>query len=85
MKKKRVLNNLALERTLLANERTMLAHIRTAGAAFLFGLALLKLFENQGDTIKYVVIASFIVGAGFLIFGIIYYPLRNKRIKRHEN
>lgn len=85
MKKGKALNTLALERTLLANERTMLAHIRTAGAAFLFGLALLKLFENQSASIKHLAIASFIMGAGFLLFGVIYYPIRNKRIRTYKN
>jgi len=74
----------AQERTLLANERTMLAHIRTALALFLFGVAILKLFENWSFSI-YIGILAIIAGFIFLIIGLTYYPIRKRKIKNINN
>lgn len=70
---------LAQERTVLANERNTLAYVRTGFAAFVLGIALVKLF---GEQLSYVYIgyAALIVGVLFVLFGIIYYPIRKKRI-----
>lgn len=71
---------LAKERTILANERNTLAYIRTGFAAFAIGIAFIKLFET--DTIfVYGGWASLLIGLIFIILGIVYYPLRKKKIK----
>ena len=70
---------LAQERTILANERNTLAYIRTGFGSFALGLALIKLFEEH---IKYVY-AGYVaatLGIILIILGIVYYPLRKKRI-----
>lgn len=76
------IDQLAQERTMLANERTMLAHIRTAFASFLFGIAIIKLFE-QFNWVFYFGAIAIIVGIIFLIIGLVYYPIRNKRIRKY--
>jgi uncharacterized membrane protein YidH (DUF202 family) len=70
---------LAQERTILANERNTLAYIRTGLASFALGLALIKLFEEH---IKYVYAGYFSLAFGIILIllGIIYYPLRKKKI-----
>jgi len=70
---------LAQERTILANERNTLAYIRTGFGSFALGLALIKLFEEH---IKYVYAGygAAILGITLIILGIIYYPLRKKKI-----
>lgn len=73
---------LARERTLLANERTMLAYMRTAFAAFLFGIALIRFFDG-GGLLFYTGILSVFLGFAFFIFGIIYFPVKNKRIRKY--
>jgi len=40
-------DNLALDRTYLANERTLLAYARSAFAMFLAGITFLKIFEHE--------------------------------------
>ncbi len=79
--KKRLISHkkLAQERTILANERNTLAYIRTGFGSFALGLALIKLFEEH---IKYVY-AGYgvaILGIILIILGIVYYPLRKKKI-----
>jgi len=71
---------LARERTLLANERTMLAYMRTAFAAFLFGIAMIRFFDG-GGLLFYTGLFSVAIGFLFLIFGIVYFPFRNRRIR----
>ena len=70
---------LAQERTILANERNTLAYIRTGFGSFAVGIALIKLFEEH---IKYVYAGYFaaILGIILIILGIVYYPLRKRRI-----
>jgi len=70
---------LAQERTILANERNTLAYIRTGFGSFGLGIALIKLFEEH---IKWVYAGYFslVVGIVLILFGIIYYPIRKKKI-----
>jgi len=79
--KKRLISHkkLAQERTILANERNTLAYIRTGFASFALGLALIKLFEEH---IKYVYAGygAAALGIILIILGIVYYPLRKKKI-----
>ncbi len=73
---------LAQERTILANERNTLAYIRTGFGCFALGIALIKLFEEH---IKYVYGGYIALGIGiiFISLGLIYYPLRKKRILKY--
>jgi uncharacterized membrane protein YidH (DUF202 family) len=73
---------LAQERTILANERNTLAYVRTGFASFALGIALIKLFEEH---IKYVYTGygSAIIGISLIILGIVYYPLRKKKILKY--
>ena len=75
-------NKLAKERTQLANERTMLAYLRTAFSLFLFAIAVLKLFEDWPWALP-VGIFSLVMGVLFIIIGIAYYKIRNKRIREY--
>ena len=70
---------LAQERTILANERNTLAYIRTGFASFTVGIALIKLFEEH---IKYVYAgySAVFLGIVLILLGIVYYPLRKKKI-----
>ena len=70
---------LAQERTILANERNTLAYIRTGFGSFALGLALIKLFEEH---IKYVYAGygATILGVTLIILGVVYYPLRKRKI-----
>ncbi len=70
---------LAQERTNLANERNTLAYIRTGFSSFVLGIALIKLFEEH---IRYVYAgySALSIGIILIIFGIIYYPLRKRKI-----
>ena len=73
---------LAQERTIFANERNTLAYIRTGFASFALGLVLIKLFE---ENVKYVYAGYVAAALGiiFIVLGIIYYPIRKKRILSH--
>lgn len=73
---------LAQERTNLANERNTLAYIRTGFSAFLLGIGLIKLFENK-NFIIYSGWGIIILGLIFIIFGLIYYPIRKRKIKSY--
>lgn len=79
--KKRLISHkkLAQERTILANERNTLAYTRTGFASFALGAALIKVFE---ENIRYVYAGYFSLGIGIIliIFGLVYYPLRKKKI-----
>ena len=70
---------LAQERTILANERNTLSYVRTGFGSFVLGIALIKLFEEH---IKYVYAGytALFIGIILIILGIVYYPLRKKRI-----
>ncbi len=73
---------LAQERTILANERNTLAYIRTGFSSFLLGIGLIKLFENEIIFI-YSGWAVNILGLIFIVMGLVYYPIRNRKIKSH--
>jgi putative membrane protein len=85
MKKKRhgvLEEELSEERTLLSNERTLLSYVRTAFAVIVAGIALLGFFrEGTANILGFVVL---FVGILFLIFGIIYYFNRKKKIIKGE-
>lgn len=70
---------MAQERTVLASERNLLAYIRTGLASFGIGIALIKLFEEH---IKYVYAGygALSIGIILILVGVIYYPLRKKKI-----
>jgi putative membrane protein len=70
---------LAQERTLWANERTFLAYVRTACAAFVVGLAVLKFF-NDSAAYYYLGLASLAIGFLFVLFGTLYYYKRKRQI-----
>jgi len=73
---------LAQERTILANERNTLAHVRTGFSAFVLGIAAIKLFENDGFFL-YVGWIAVAIGILFIILGLVYYPIRKKRIESY--
>ena len=70
---------LAQERTILANERNTLAYIRTGFGSFVLGIALIRFFD---ESLRYVYAGYFalIVGIILILLGLIYYPLRKKKI-----
>jgi len=70
---------LAQERTLLANERNSLAYIRTGFASFALGAGLIKFFEEE-IIYLYSGYSAILIGIAFILLGIIYYPLRKKKI-----
>jgi len=70
---------LAQERTILASERNTLAYIRTGFGSFVLGIALIKFFE-QNISYIYMGYSAIVLGVFFIILGIIYYPLRKKKI-----
>lgn len=73
---------LAQERTILANERNTLAYIRTGFSAFLLGIGLIRLFENERI---FVLIGwgAIVLGLIFVILGLVYYPIRKQKIKSY--
>lgn len=84
MRRKRLDRNtlLAEERTILSNERNTLAYVRTGFSSFVLGFALIKFFEED---IKYVYAgySALILGAMFILGGIIYYSIRKRRILKY--
>lgn len=73
---------MAQERTILANERNTLAYIRTGFFAFLLGFGLIKLFEY--DVIFVIGVWGVnILGLVFIILGLVYYPIRKRKIKSY--
>lgn len=73
---------LAQERTILANERNTLAYIRTGFSAFLLGIGLIKLFENE-MIVVYSGWGAIILGLIFIFLGLVYYPVRKRKIKSY--
>ncbi len=73
---------LAQERTIFANERNTLAYVRTGFASFVLGIALIKLFEQQTNYI-HAGYGALIIGTIFILVGVIYYPIRKKKILGH--
>ena len=70
-------NELALDRTLLANERTFLSYIRTAIMLFATGATLHKLF-----TPSFFNVAVSLILVGFSLFALVFGIYRFKRIKK---
>ena len=70
---------LAEERTRLARERTILAHIRTGFASFLFGTAVIGLFQSR--ELRIVGGLFILVGVAFLVTGWRSYVLSNRRTR----
>lgn len=70
--------SLSVERTALANERTFLAYIRTSFSSFILAFALFHFF-NDGYYEKLAILFS-VAGIIFLIFGIIYFIWRKKKL-----
>ncbi len=73
---------LAQERTILANERNTLAYVRTGFSAFVLGIATIKLFESDGFFL-YAGWATVVIGVLFVILGLVYYPIRKRKIKSY--
>jgi len=70
---------LAAEQTRLARERTTLAHIRTGFASFLFGTAIVGLFDRPvADPLGG---AFVLVGVAFLVTGWVSYVRSNQRTR----
>ena len=75
--------SLSKRRTILSNERTLLSYIRTAFTVFLFGVAVMKLFElNKIAT--YIGISSIVFGVAILIFGLFSSVNRSRRIRNYH-
>lgn len=77
--KKKVKDELAVERTELARERTMLSYFRTAFTIFVFGFVIMRLFLTK--TGYYTGISSIILGVVFFLMGLRYLPHHRHRIK----
>lgn len=75
-----VQTRLARERTKLARERTSLAHIRTGFSAFLFGTALLGLFDSKFS--RYMAFFFILVGVFFLISSTLSYLMSSERTEK---
>ncbi len=70
---------LARERTRLARERTTLAHVRTGFASFIFGVALIRLFNDRLTQIIGVVFIG--IGALFVVTGGYSYLKSRRRVE----
>lgn len=60
----------------------MLAHIRTSVALVAFGLGAVELLDDYAWS-NVVGVISVALGGLLFIFGIVYYPIRNRRIKQY--
>ena len=70
-------------RTILANERTMLAYVRTALAATVFGMAILKFFHESALLV--VIGWTAVIGGVFLFgWGMFEYAARNRAIQKMD-
>lgn len=75
-------DNLAMERTKLANERTFLSYLRTGIAMVFAGLTFLKIFAN--DPIYIGVGLAFIpIGLGIVVFGYIRFTKKKADVEVH--
>lgn len=73
---------LSEERTLLSNERTLLSYIRTSFAIIVAGIAILGFFrEGVANILGFAVLFA---GVILLVFGIVYYLTRKKKILKGE-
>ncbi len=73
-------DQLACDRTALANERTLLAYLRTSFAFAASGVALLR-FVNLETPMQYLAIALCITGAWLLIIGFVRYASFGRRLR----
>ena len=73
---------LALQRTSMANTRTLLAYVRTALGFGGFSLALAKLFNDEA--IPYAVLCA-IIAIGILLFGFGHFWLSNNAMTAKKN
>jgi putative membrane protein len=72
-------DELAIDRTILANERTILAYLRGAISLILVGITFMHFFET--GLLGYVGLACVPFGAGVGIFGYVRYRKMNKDIR----
>lgn len=75
-------DNLAMERTKLANERTFLSYMRTGTAMVLAGLTFVKVFEDDPFYIG-VGLAFIPIGLGITIFGYYRFTKKKREVARH--
>lgn len=83
-KKEKLSDWLALERTKMANQRTLLAMLRTGFYFLVMGLTVLTVGQ-LGDLRNYFWL-FFVVGAVFIVIGIIHYFYNNNKLtKKYES
>jgi len=70
--------NLALQRTILANQTTFLSFLRTSMYFLVAGLSIKNLLEVEGGLIYQILF--YLISATILIFGILNYLKQNKKI-----
>ncbi|MGD9276726.1 MAG: DUF202 domain-containing protein [Candidatus Pacearchaeota archaeon] len=75
-------HKLAQERTILANERNTLAYLRTGFAAFVLGIAMIKLFGESAKSI-YAGFGAIILSFVLVAVGLIYHSTRKKKILKY--
>lgn len=75
-------DNLAMERTKLANERTFLSYMRTGTAMVLAGLTFIKVFEDDSFYIG-IGLAFIPIGLGITIFGYYRFSKKRREVARH--
>lgn len=71
--------NLALQRTILANQSTFLSFLRTSMYFLVAGLSINNLFEIEDGAILYQIL-FYTVSAAILAFGVINYLRQNRKI-----
>ncbi|MDO7847165.1 DUF202 domain-containing protein [Hymenobacter sp. M29] len=74
-------DQLALQRTRLANERTLLTYVRTCLALVGFGLALLQFHPERGGRLGYTALA---VAAVVLLVGLLRFRVHRRRLAACE-
>ena len=72
---------LSKKRTFLSMERTFLSYVRTAFTVFLFGVAVIRLFDFNQIAI-YIGVASIFFGAFIFVVGLIATINRSKKFRR---
>lgn len=75
-------DNLAMERTKLANERTFLSYMRTGTAMVLAGLTFIKVFEDDPFYIG-IGLAFIPIGLGITLFGYFRFSAKKREVARH--
>lgn len=74
-------DQLALQRTRLANERTLLTYVRTCLALVGFGLALLQFHPERGGRLGFTALA---VAAVVLLVGVLRFRVHRRRLAACE-